>query len=137
MRSRAMTRDEVIEYLCGKEGITDLLSMATADYGFYLNPIPPKCDGMIDPSSWCLEEKRADILLKGGSISIGCDYEDEDEDREEGMPHMIDLQKWREGIEKCLDGKPRVLKEWAEDTADYYTAFATLQYIVFGKEIYC
>ena len=78
---------------------------------------------------WCLEDKWAHRLLKGGHI-VCLDYEDE-------VRYELTLDDIKKGLEKARDGE--AVRDWAdfcEENDDYFTCNNLVQVCMFGEVIY-
>lgn len=84
----------------------------------------------------CGSDRRAYILLHGGTLNFHDGYEEDDD--EEGRPHIttITLKEWQAGIDKLGKESKRILAHLIAEIEDYYDANNALQFVMFGEEIY-
>lgn len=117
------------------ENLVDLL--CTATYGCdWLEIKTLKSERFMDEEveqsvrdGWCLEDKWAHRLLKGGHI-VCLDYEDE-------VRYELTLDDIKKGLEKARDGE--AVRDWADfcdENDDYFTCNNLLQVCMFGEVIY-
>lgn len=117
------------------ENLVDLL--CTATYGSdWLEIRTLKSEGFMDEQveqsvrdGWCIEDKWAYRLLKGGHI-VCLDYEDE-------VRYELTLDDIKKGLEKARDGE--AICDWenfCEEKDDYLTCNNLLQVCIFGEVIY-
>ena len=82
---------------------------------------------------WCLEDKWANRLLKGGHI-VCLDYYDDDA---QPARYELTLDDIKRGLEKARDGE--AVRDWADfvnEEDDYCTCNNLLQVCIFGEVIY-
>ena len=117
------------------ENLVDLL--CTATYGCdWLEIKTLKSERFMDEDveesvrdGWCIEDKWAHRLLKGGHI-VCLDYEDE-------VRYELTLDDIKKGLEKARDGE--AVRDWADfcdENDDYFTCNNLVQVCMFGEVIY-
>lgn len=89
---------------------------------------------------WCIEDKWASRLLKGGHI-VCLDYFDDEADDFALMPrparYELTLDDIKKGLEKARDGE--AIRDWAdfcEENDDYSTCNNLVQVCMFGEVVY-
>lgn len=117
------------------ENLVDLL--CTATYGCdWLGIKTLKSERFMDEDveesvrdGWCIEDKWAHRLLKGGHI-VCLDYEDE-------VRYELTLDDIKKGLEKARDGvAPRDWADFCDENDDYFTCNNLVQVCMFGEVIY-
>lgn len=88
-------------------------------------------------STYCREDKWADILLNGGTL-VAVDFYDKDEDGEYGRCYPITLANILNGLTKAQKECPYNFANVAkfDGSADYFDANNVMQCIIFGEVIY-
>ena len=89
---------------------------------------------------WCLEDKWANRLLKGGHI-VCLDYADDlDDDCDDcwrPARYELTLDDIKKGLVKARDGE--AIRDWAdfcEENEDYFTCNNLMQICMFGEVVY-
>ena len=117
--------------------LEDLLSTAT--YGSsWLECHILKSESNLDNQQefQCREEHWAYRLLNGGHL-VCCDHYDEDEDDENNpVEHIISMEDFYKGLEKANELFPDTFANVMRGEGDYYDADAVMQVVLFGKMIY-
>ena len=119
--------NKVKAYLKSKEGIISVLSLALDGQVFDANYPTEFGKKYTLSTDRCFEDKLASIILNGGYFFV-TDIEEEEDIK-------VTKEMWDNGIDQMDD--LNVLNDWAEENYDWYTAYATIQYILFGEVIYC
>ena len=119
------------------ENLVDLL--CTATYGCdWLAITTLKSERFMDEEveqsvrdEWCIEDKWAHRLLKGGHI-VCLDHDDDEVTRYE-----LTLEDIKKGLIKARDGE--AIRDWADfcdENDDYFTCNNLMQVCIFGEVIY-
>lgn len=91
-------------------------------------------DEEVEPSvrdGWCMEDRWANRLLKGGHI-VCYDYFEDGYERYE-----LTLDDIKKGLEKARDGE--AIRDWSDfvnENDDYFTCNNLMQVCMFGEVIY-
>ena len=128
------------------ENLVDLLCIAT--YGSdWLVIKTLKSERFMDEEveqsvrdGWCIEDKWAHRLLKGGHI-VCLDYADDSNDDYDGdakpARYELTLDDIKKGLIKARDGE--ALRDWADfcdENDDYFTCNNLVQVCMFGEVVY-
>lgn len=120
------TITEVKNYLKSREGIIEVFSLGMDNDAFSVDYTLDMQNRYLKEGKY-FEEVLADIILEdAGKICIF--------DNEDDGSYEIDKKKWDEAVDKIED--IQILNQWANEKEDWWTGYATLQYIIFGKIIY-
>lgn len=89
---------------------------------------------------WCLEDKWANRLLKGGHI-VCLDYADDSDDDYDDCwrpaRYELTLDDIKKGLVKARDGvAPRDWADFCEENDDYFTCNNLMQICMFGEVVY-
>lgn len=120
-----ITHENLVDLLCTATYGSDWLGIKTLKSERFM-------DEEVEQSvrdGWCLEDKWAHRLLKGGHI-VCLDYEDE-------VRYELTLDDIKKGLEKARDGE--AVRDWAdfcEEEDDYFTCNNLVQVCMFGEVIY-
>ena len=116
-----------------KEDLVSFFSSATYGCDYWSvkiirNSIPNDVFYEIYNSHQCIEEIWADVLLKGGKLSII--------DNEEDEKHIIDMKAVLKGYSKGYEVCPQTMLNFEEENEDMWDGYNLMQAIIFGKIIY-
>lgn len=120
-----ITHENLVDLLCTATYGNDWLVIKTLKSERFM-------DDEVEQSvkdDWCLEDKWANRLLKGGHI-VCLDYEDE-------VRYELTLDDIKKGLEKARDGE--AVRDWADfcdENDDYFTCNNLVQVCMFGEVIY-
>ena len=120
-----ITHENLVDLLCTATYGCDWLAIKTLKSERFM-------DEDVEESvrdGWCIEDKWAHRLLKGGHI-VCLDYEDE-------VRYELTLDDIKKGLEKARDGE--AVRDWAdfcEENDDYFTCNNLMQVCMFGEVIY-
>lgn len=119
------------------ENLVDLLSTATYSSDWLVIKTLKSerfMDEEVEQSvrdEWCLEDKWANRLLKGGHI-VCFDYGDDEATRYE-----LTLEDIKKGLVKARDGvAPRDWADFCDENDDYFTCNNLMQVCMFGEVVY-
>ena len=120
-----ITHENLVDLLCTATYGCDWLAIKTLKSERFM-------DEEVEQSvrdGWCLEDKWAHRLLKGGHI-VCLDYEDE-------VRYELTLDDIKKGLEKARDGvAPRDWADFCDENDDYFTCNNLVQVCMFGEVIY-
>lgn len=120
-----ITHENLVDLLCTATFGSDWLGIKTLISERFM-------DDEVEQSirdGWCIEDKWANRLLKGGHI-VCLDYEDDER-------YELTLDDIKRGLEKARDGE--AVRDWADFmhyNDDYFTCNNLLQVCMFGEVIY-
>ena len=120
-----ITHENLVDLLCTATYGCDWLAIKTLKSERFM-------DEDVEESvrdGWCIEDKWAHRLLKGGHI-VCLDYEDE-------VRYELTLDDIKKGLEKARDGvAPRDWADFCDENDDYFTCNNLLQVCMFGEVVY-
>lgn len=122
-----ITHENLVDLLCTATYGSEWLAIKTLKSERFM-------DDEVEQSvrdGWCMEDKWANRLLKGGHI-VCYDYFDDEVTRYE-----LTLDDIKKGLEKARDGE--AIRDWAdfcEENDDYFTCNNLVQVCMFGKVVY-
>lgn len=120
-----ITHENLVDLLCTATYGCDWLAIKTLKSERFM-------DEDVEESvrdGWCIEDKWAHRLLKGGHI-VCLDYEDE-------VRYELTLDDIKKGLEKARDGvAPRDWADFCDENDDYFTCNNLVQVCMFGEVIY-
>jgi hypothetical protein len=120
-----ITHENLVDLLCTATYGSDWLGIKTLKSERFM-------DEEVEQSvrdGWCIEDKWAHRLLKGGHI-VCLDYEDE-------VRYELTLDDIKKGLIKARDGE--AIRDWVdfcEENDDYFTCNNLVQVCMFGEVIY-
>lgn len=120
-----ITHENLVDLLCTATYGSEWLAIKTLKSERFM-------DDEVEQSvrdGWCIEDKWANRLLKGGHI-VCLDYEDE-------VRYELTLDDIKKGLEKARDGE--AVRDWADfcdENDDYFTCNNLVQVCMFGEVIY-
>lgn len=124
-----ITHENLVDLLCTATYGCDWLAITTLKSERFM-------DDEVEQSvrdGWCIEDKWAHRLLKGGHIVC---YDYVDDDFENGR-HELTLDDIKKGLEKARDGvAPRDWADFCDENDDYFTCNNLVQVCMFGEVIY-
>ena len=124
------TEKFIKEFLLKEDNLVDLLSRAFYPSPWFMGVIRDEYKHLINPQSKCREDKWADVLRKGGKMTVIVNDSGEEE------KHDIELQDIIDAFEQMIMKHPKMYARLIEGDADFYDADAVIQIAVFGELTY-